>query len=192
MIQNPFLTLPDVFFYCEGLWAKILHFLCGQRDPGFQHEFSCLSLEPSWIFKHHTSRGGFTNLFLRKFHVEPENDVLKEASARIEVFEHVSWKFVDLAWRETQKISAPKMGCFATFPPPPPKKKAAGESVFSHLLLKTGRTENFLNKKTQHFSGLKARTHEGHIAGMVQRLTNRPLPRRKAWGVPCLGLTKAT
>lgn len=92
MIQNPFLTLPMCFFIVKVYGQRFYLFLCGQRDPGFQHELSCLSLEPSWIFKHHTSRGGFTNLFLRKFHVEPENDVLKES--RKLLFQGVHFKFV--------------------------------------------------------------------------------------------------
>ena len=41
-------------------------------------------------------------------------------------------------------------------------------------------TRNFLKKKhPKNSQGLKARTHEGHTAGMVQRLKDRPLPRRR-------------
>ena len=133
--------------------------------------------------------------------MEPENDVLKES--RKLLFQGVHFKFVHFLCavpaskflntfpgsllichgENPRKFLPPKWDVLLLCPPPPKNESGSRICFFSSPAENWTNRKLFQQKNPKISQGLKARTHEGHIAGMVQRLTNRPLPRRKARGV---------
>ena len=148
MIQNPFLTLRMCFFLWRFM-GKDSTFFVWSKGSWIPTWVFKLSLDPGWILKHHTSRGGFTNLFLRKIPVEPENDVLKES--RKLLFQGVHFKFVHFlcavpASKFLNTFPGSLLICHGekprTFLPPPKKKKTGWRICFF-----SSPAENWMNRK---------------------------------------------